>query len=1154
MIAGKVRLLNLLVVLALILPSRAPPSAVPAPGAMLDGSNIVYVCSRSNVGRTNDISAENPNWTNITPPAVGTLADCVPDPWKPQEKMWLASGSGIWKGENLNTATPLWTHLRTTDQIRSATDGFTQNGSEPDRIIASLRIPGTVFVLYSHGGLGGAAKTWVGRSTDDGLTWSWSKAADEGEQARDFGFAIWQNANSPDAVTVWASARLGHLYTSTDGGQTFRRNLQLPPSNFYQLHAIYAPVADPDGSILYVADGSGTNGAAYIYRTLDGGATWTNIAPVGGDSQPRGPLRQYEIAGPPSSSTHLYALVQRPQDVVGENKKLYYSADRGASWILRYDFAFDPWPFDVLGIGLNALDENRLYVLRQDLYGAVSSTLIYSSSDGGTTWSDKSGNWKANVDDWTGAVAVWDASFIATTYTISGRVTYQDGTPLSGVTISDSTGQVVTTDAGGAYMITTSVSGSHTLTPSKSGYTFSPSSRVVVVPPNATGQDFTATPLPTVSIEYMEVTQSVQCLVAADCWNNQLVPLIQGKPTLVRLYLKSSGANVSGVQASLSGSLDGQSLGSINSNNQVRAKSSGSRRTKLSETLYFILPNDWLNGTTLALTPTLQCNNCIPGPFDSQSVTFEPGQVPIIRLKPVRAKGGPIWLSPNVNRGLGAARVAEAAFPSRQFDLNTLSSMDFIDCDLTSDECQTELLIALDKLHVDDKLPPQAKVYGLLNYWVPTGDIGGLAWLPGKAAWGKVGGLFTRATDFHVLAQEVAHTYGVQHVPGCGKNPDEPYDDYPWDDGHIGSGSTGAYGFETSTQSISEYTAHDFMTYCQYPFFWNGRPWISDFVYAKLREGIESASSSSPVSQSDRVWSAGQEFVIVSGLISATNTVELFPSYLLTDRGDYVAPEDGLYAIELRDSSGNLLASQTFTPSLTSEGGDWGYFVEVLPWPSTAKVIRVVKSSTLLILAEQTASANPPGVSITWPNGGETLGGEVTLTWNASDPDGDSLTYTVQYSADNGSTWTTLASSLTDTAVGIDTGQLAGSSVGLLRVIATDGLNTAQDDSDGTFVVPTKPPVLEILAPLDGTAYLVGDVTVLEGSAYDLEDGILEESALAWTSSLDGGLGAGSIVLASLSPGQHIITLTATDNDGNVATDSLNVFVGYKTYLPLILK
>lgn len=415
---------TLLIVLSLLAQSSAQaiaPSVMPAaqafdpalkaigysPKYAAVDSNIVYVCSTSNIGRTNDISVQSPVWTNITPPDVGTLNDCVPDPLKPQEKMWAVSTNGIWKGQNLNTTTPLWTLLRTTDQIRSDTDGFTQNGSA-DRIIPSIGIPGMVFVLYSHGGLGSAPKTWVGRSTDDGLTWFWSKVADQGEQARDFGFAILQKVSSPDAVTIWATAKRGHLYTSTDGGKTFSQNQQLPPSNFYQLHTIYAPVADTDGLILYVADGSGTGGAAYIYRTLDGGDTWTNIAPVGGDSQPRGPLRQYEITGPPSSSAHLYALVQRPQDVVGENKKLYYSADGGALWTLRYDFG--AWPFDVLGIGLNPIDENLLYVLRQDLNGAVSSTLIFSSNDGGTTWSDKSGNWKANVGDWTGAIAIWDTS------------------------------------------------------------------------------------------------------------------------------------------------------------------------------------------------------------------------------------------------------------------------------------------------------------------------------------------------------------------------------------------------------------------------------------------------------------------------------------------------------------------------------------------------------------------------------------------------------------------------------------------------------------------------------------------------------------------------------------------------------------------------
>jgi hypothetical protein len=43
-------------------------------------------------------------------------------------------------------------------------------------------------------------------------------------------------------------------------------------------------------------------------------------------------------------------------------------------------------------------------------------------------------------------------------------------------------------------------------------------------------------------------------------------------------------------------------------------------------------------------------------------------------------------------------------------------------------------------------------------------------------------------------------------------------------------------------------------------------------------------------------------------------------------------------------------------------------------------------------------------------------------------------------------------------------------------------------------------------------------------------------------------------VLVTLSLDQHVITLTATDGDGNTATATINVFVGYKTHLPLILR
>ena len=47
---------------------------------------------------------------------------------------------------------------------------------------------------------------------------------------------------------------------------------------------------------------------------------------------------------------------------------------------------------------------------------------------------------------------------------------------------------------------------------------------------------------------------------------------------------------------------------------------------------------------------------------------------------------------------------------------------------------------------------------------------------------------------------------------------------------------------------------------------------------------------------------------------------------------------------------------------------------------------------------------------MTFPNGGEVLSDpSATFTWTAADPDGDALSYTLEYSTDNGTTWETLA-------------------------------------------------------------------------------------------------------------------------------------------------
>ena len=89
-----------------------------------------------------------------------------------------------------------------------------------------------------------------------------------------------------------------------------------------------------------------------------------------------------------------------------------------------------------------------------------------------------------------------EQNFTATqlTYSIAGKVTDGSGNPLSGVNISDNVGHNITTASNGNYVLNPLLPGTYTVTPTKSGYTFSPPSRSVTVPPDAMGRDFASTP------------------------------------------------------------------------------------------------------------------------------------------------------------------------------------------------------------------------------------------------------------------------------------------------------------------------------------------------------------------------------------------------------------------------------------------------------------------------------------------------------------------------------------------------------------------------------------------------------------------------------------------------------------------------------------
>jgi hypothetical protein len=82
---------------------------------------------------------------------------------------------------------------------------------------------------------------------------------------------------------------------------------------------------------------------------------------------------------------------------------------------------------------------------------------------------------------------------IADTFSVSGTITDNAGNRVSGVRVTDATGQnVAVSNAAGVYVLSGLRAGTYTLIASRSGYSLDPPSHNVTVPPDQTTVDFTA--------------------------------------------------------------------------------------------------------------------------------------------------------------------------------------------------------------------------------------------------------------------------------------------------------------------------------------------------------------------------------------------------------------------------------------------------------------------------------------------------------------------------------------------------------------------------------------------------------------------------------------------------------------------------------------
>lgn len=139
-------------------------------------------------------------------------------------------------------------------------------------------------------------------------------------------------------------------------------------------------------------------------------------------------------------------------------------------------------------------------------------------------------------------------------------------------------------------------------------------------------------------------------------------------------------------------------------------------------------------------------------------------------------------------------------------------------------------------------------------------------------------------------------------------------------------------------------------------------------------------------------------------------------------------------------------------------------------------------------------------------------------------------------------TWTSNLSEIigTGTILPIDT-LITGTHT--ITLTATDSQSATGTNSIAVSVT-NNPPVVTISSPPNNSVYELSATIAFTGTATDPEDSYISGASLSWESSIDGSLGTGTSISTRLSKGSHIITLTATDSEGDTGITTIKVHVG----------
>ncbi len=209
----------------------------------------------------------------------------------------------------------------------------------------------------------------VYKSTDGGETWTYVGLEKSERVSR-----IVVSPKNSDVVFVcvpgalWSDSPDRGLYKTTDGGKTWKQILKgsnlstgctemaIDPTNPETMFACMWDFRRKGWEYRSGGDGPGKPSASGLFRSTDGGNTWTEVTPESNKGFPKKPYGRLAVAIAPSNAKRVYCFVESPSSA------LFVSDDGGLTWEARDKSQWMVWrPFYFANLIVDPKNPDRLF-------------------------------------------------------------------------------------------------------------------------------------------------------------------------------------------------------------------------------------------------------------------------------------------------------------------------------------------------------------------------------------------------------------------------------------------------------------------------------------------------------------------------------------------------------------------------------------------------------------------------------------------------------------------------------------------------------------------------------------------------------------------------------------------------------------------------